>query len=128
MKALASGVGRNWTCGATRPRLKTVAPLCPGPLQMSSNESFGKCALLVAHPGHEIHVHGWLETTRPIVYVLTDGSGRSGRSRLKSTTRLLAAAGARPGVIYGRFADRALYEAVLRRDTALFRELAAELA
>jgi hypothetical protein len=95
---------------------------------MSSTESFGKCALLVAHPGHEIHVHGWLETTRPIVYVLTDGSGRSGRSRLKSTTRLLAAASARPGVIYGRFADRALYEAVLRRDAALFCDLAAELA
>lgn len=95
---------------------------------MSTIDSFGKCALLVAHPGHEIHVHGWLEKTRPVVYVLTDGSGRSGHARLASTTQLLARAGARPGAIYGRLPDRALYDAVLRRDVALFRNLAAELA
>ena len=35
--------------------------------------------LFVAHPGHELCVHGWLEIARPKVFVLTDGSGRSGR-------------------------------------------------
>jgi len=90
--------------------------------------SSGKCALLVAHPGHEMYVHGWLETTRPIVYVLTDGSGRANQPRMESSTRLLKQAGARPGTIYGRMSDRALYEAVLRQDAALFRDLAAELA
>jgi hypothetical protein len=53
-------------------------------------------ALVVAHPGHELRVHHWLELTRPFVIVLTDGSGHSGQSRLASTTRVLAAAGARP--------------------------------
>src|SRR5947207_7599346 len=90
--------------------------------------SFGKCALLVAHPGHEIRVHGWLEKTKPVVYVLTDGSGRSGKSRLASTTRVLVRAGARPSNIFGRLPDRALYQAVLRRDLQLFRQLAADLA
>jgi hypothetical protein len=52
-------------------------------------ESFGESALIIAHPGHEIRVHGWLERAKPVVYVLTDGSGRSGQSRLASTARLL---------------------------------------
>jgi hypothetical protein len=90
--------------------------------------SFGKCALLIAHPGHEIRVHGWLEKTKPVVYVLTDGSGRSAPSRLASTTCILVRAGARPGDIYGRLPDRALYDAVLRQDLRFFRQLAAELA
>src|SRR5436190_4519164 len=123
----ASGGARNRTCETNRLRLKTVAHSVQV-AKMSTIDSFGKCALLVAHPGHEIHVHGWLEKTRPVVYVLTDGSGRSGHARLASTTQLLARSGARPGAIYGRLTDRALYNAVLRRDIALFRNLAAELA
>jgi hypothetical protein len=90
--------------------------------------SFGKCALIIAHPGHEIRVHGWLEKTKPVVYVLTDGSGRSGHSRLASTKRLLDRAGARPGQIYGRLSDRDLYQTVLRGDLAYFHRLTAELA
>ncbi len=83
-------------------------------------------ALVIAHPGHELRVHGWLERERPIVFVLTDGSGR-GLSRLDSTSRLLASAGAAPGSIYGRFSDRALYDALLARELTLFVSLAAEL-
>jgi len=81
---------------------------------------------VVAHPGHELRVHGWLEKTRPIVFVLTDGSGR-GDPRLASTTRLLAAAGATPGSIYGRFSDRDLYSALLGGEIEIFLALAAEL-
>src|SRR5260221_8686768 len=52
-------------------------------------------ALIIAHPGHELRVHRWLEKTRPLVLVLTDGSGRTAQSRLASTTRILKqAAGA----------------------------------
>jgi hypothetical protein len=91
-------------------------------------ESFGKCALLISHPGHEIRVHGWLEKAKPVVYVLTDGSGRSGTSRLASTTRLLTTAGASAGSIYGRVSDRDFYELVLQRNLRFFRELTHELA
>jgi hypothetical protein len=87
-----------------------------------------RTALVVAHPGHELLVQGWLETARPRVCVLTDGSGHSGRSRLPSTSRVLDPAGARPGCVYGRFTDSALYAALLRRDVGLFRGLAEELA
>jgi hypothetical protein len=87
-----------------------------------------RAALIVAHPGHELLLHGWLSLTRPPVYVLTDGSGHSGRSRLQATTRLLEAIGASPGCIYGRFTDAQFYQALLNQDVALFTSLASELA
>jgi len=87
----------------------------------------GETVLFVAHPGHELRVHHWLEKVRPTVLVLTDGSGPSGLSRLESTTRLLAAAGGRPGPVYGRFSDRELYEAVRQRRSELFCLLVDEL-
>jgi hypothetical protein len=85
-------------------------------------------ALVVAHPGHELRVFGWLETVRPRVFVLTDGSGATGAPRLETTTRLLEHAGADPGSIYGRFTDGEVYEAMLARRTGTFVALAEELA
>jgi hypothetical protein len=88
----------------------------------------GRAALVVAHPGHELRVHGWLELATPRVLVLTDGSGHGERSRLASTARVLAAAGATQGPIFGRFTDRAMYAAMLAGDPAPFVALAEELA
>lgn len=85
-------------------------------------------ALIVAHPGHEMRIHSWLSSARPIVCVLTDGSGRSGLSRLDSTTSYLQEIGARPGSLYGRFSDQEIYAALLQHDDALFVKLATELA
>jgi hypothetical protein len=85
-------------------------------------------ALVVAHPGHELRVHGWLEAVRPYVFVLTDGSGACGRSRLSSTENVLQRAGARTGPIFGRLTDRAAYAAVLAHDASRFLGLAGELA
>jgi hypothetical protein len=79
-----------------------------------------KSALIVAHPGHELCVHRWLELARPVVFVLTDGSGRTGRSRLDSTSAVLSNAGARRGLVYGCFTDAQLYEALLARDVSVF--------
>lgn len=87
-----------------------------------------KTFLFVAHPGHELCVHGWLEAARPRVFVLTDGSGRSGRSRIDSTTGVLRRAGAEPGSIYGRFTDQDIYRALLDHDFAPLLETVAEFA
>ncbi len=43
----------------------------------------------MAHPGHELRIHGWLEQHSPDAYVLTDGSGRSGVDRLGFSRRTL---------------------------------------
>jgi hypothetical protein len=83
---------------------------------------------MIGHPGHELRVHGWLEQHRPTVFVLTDGSGNEGRSRLPSTERVLRAVGARSGSIFGRLSDRELYQQVLAQDVDLFCGLAEELA
>ena len=68
-----------------------------------------------------------MEMVRPMVCVLTDGSGSSGQARLESTTRVLEATGSRPGPIYGRMSDRDIYTAILDRDLHLFRGLTDEL-
>ena len=83
-----------------------------------------RTALVIGHPGHELRVHHWLERTRPVTFVLTDGSGHSDHSRIDSTTQVLAHAGARRGAIYGALTDRALYQAILRGDHTIFAQLA----
>lgn len=101
----------------------TDAPAPPAPLP-----SYVNPALVVAHPGHELRVYGWMESARPRVCVITDGSGSGGEARLESTTGVLARTAARRGAIYGRMSDRAIYAAILDHDFALFTGLADELA
>jgi hypothetical protein len=73
----------------------------------------GRTALVVAHPGHELTIYHWVERYRPLYLCLTDGSGGSGSSRLGSTARLLAAVGASPGPLWGRYPDREVYRILL---------------
>jgi len=89
---------------------------------------FARPALVVAHPGHELRVFGWMERARPVVCVLTDGSGSGGEGRLESTTAVLARTGARAGPVYGWMSDRAIYAAILEGDADRFRRLADDLA
>ena len=86
-----------------------------------------RTALVIGHPGHELLVHGWLEVTRPLVFVFTDGSGRSNQSRLASTTKILHQTGAKCGSIYGRLTDAAAYAAILNHEFDFFVGLAREL-
>ncbi len=81
----------------------------------------------MAHPSHELRIHGWLEQTRPYVCILTDGAGRSGEPRLSRTTEVLDRAGATPGTIYGRLTDLEVYAAILNGDSELFAGLVEEL-
>ncbi|HEY6327721.1 MAG TPA: hypothetical protein VI756_00170 [Blastocatellia bacterium] len=85
-------------------------------------------ALVIAHPGHELRVHGWMCRTRPFTFILTDGSGRSGKPRLDPTSKILCDAGATPGGLYGRLTDREAYALVLNRQFDVFVGLAEELA
>src|ERR1043165_7577205 len=87
----------------------------------------GRAALVVAHPSHELRIHGWLEQTRPYVCILTDGGGRSGEPRLSRTSDVLDRAGATQGAIYGRLTDLEVYAAILDGDSELFAGLVEEL-
>jgi AcrR family transcriptional regulator len=87
-----------------------------------------RAAMIIAHPGHELRVHHWLETAKPATLVLTDGSGRTMKSRLDSTTKILQAAGATAGPVYGRFTDAEIYQAMLAGKQEIFLALLEEMA
>jgi hypothetical protein len=84
--------------------------------------------LLVAHPGHELLIHGWLARVRPRVCILTDGSGYSERPRLEQSAALLRKTGAVKGPIFGRYSDREMYAAILDGNAELLDGLVNELA
>lgn len=90
--------------------------------------NWSRAALVVAHPSHELRVHGWMQTARPHVFVLTDGSGRISEPRLQPTTRVLEEVGARPASIYGRVKDLDVYDALIKLNFPFFIQLAQELA
>lgn len=87
-----------------------------------------RSALIVAHPGHELRVHAWLEQARPTSFVLTQGDGAAGMSRLPSTTAVLTRAGAPVGGVYGLLKDREIYAALLDRRHDVFLRLLDVLA
>ena len=88
----------------------------------------GSLLLVLAHPGHELRVHGLLGRLRPTVLVLTDGSGRAGPSRIGRTLSIVEGAGAQPGPVFGRMRDAALYATLLSGSHEPFLRLAAEIA
>jgi hypothetical protein len=94
----------------------------------SSNTQNLKSALMVAHPGHEVRIHGWLERARPTIFILTDGSGRAGQPRLRETSDYFSANGWERGSIFGSFTDMSIYKLVLERKRQPFIEIACELA
>jgi hypothetical protein len=84
--------------------------------------------LLIAHPGHELLLHGWIRRAKPVVHVLTDGSGHSSAPRLAMTAELLGNAGARPGAIFGRLSDREAYAMILEGNIPLLLSVMTDLA
>ena len=84
-------------------------------------------ALIVAHPGHELMVLGWVEDAHPRVSIVTDGSGRSGQSRIQSSEQILRAAGAQAGSVWGAMSEPECYAAILNGHTQVFVDLAARL-
>ena len=85
-------------------------------------------ALLLGHPGHELRVYGWSRIERPSVFILTDGSGTTGISRLDRTTQLISGIGAKRGSVYGRFTDLEIYEAMMDGHKARFTQTVDDLA
>jgi hypothetical protein len=73
-----------------------------------------RVALVLAHPGHELRLHGCLERLRPVVHLLTDGSGHLGRPRVAQSADLIGRTGARLGSFAGRLTDHELYETLMR--------------
>lgn len=88
-----------------------------------------RAALVTAHPSHELRVYRWIEMTKPLAFVIADGSTFARPTgSMDATDAVLRGAGAEPGCIYGAFPEKVAYGAVLRHDHAFFVDLAEELA
>lgn len=83
--------------------------------------------MVVAHPGHELRLYGWLERAKPVLFVISDGSARS-QSRIPSTRAILDAVGGTPGSIFGRFTDTELYRAIVGGDVERVAEATRQLS
>lgn len=83
-------------------------------------DSYRRAAVVIGHPGHELKVFGWITTHHPRVYVLTDGSGQNGVSRLSATENLLTQIGAERGEVFGAATDAEIYEAILEQRVSFF--------
>ncbi|PSL47348.1 hypothetical protein CLV51_102194 [Chitinophaga niastensis] len=79
-------------------------------------QNFNNVALIIAHPGHELRVFRFIELYKPRVYVLTDGAGSSGDSRLYNTIAILEKCGASISSIMGHYSDREIYRIMLEKD------------
>jgi len=80
-------------------------------------------ALVVAHPGHELRLYGWVRRERPRLSILTTGS-RSGRSdlRLQASRSLAQSTGSKIGPLFGAIVDRDFYDLVLAGEENVFHE------
>lgn len=94
-----------------------------------SYTSASSSALFVAHPGHELRLHGWMSHEKPICMVLTTGS-RSGSdiTRLQASADVIQSAGGRSSELFGAVLDRDLYNFILAGDASPFRRWKESLA
>jgi hypothetical protein len=76
--------------------------------------------LLIAHPGHELLLHGWLQEERPVVVSITDGSGGSSCDRIAYSRAVIESAGASCSAMFGILSDRECYTSILEQDDTVF--------
>ena len=88
----------------------------------------GTPALVVAHPGHELLLHHWMELCHPLVFTLTDGSGSRGESRTAHSARIVSTVGGTLGSVFGEAPDREWYAAIVRGDCLFFRRIAQRIS
>lgn len=89
---------------------------------------FSRCALIVAHPGHELRIFGWVCAKKPLVFILTDGSGHGEASRLHLTTEILQSIGALPSTLFGIASDHEIYNHILEQNYSFFINLSKLIA
>ena len=78
--------------------------------------------MVFSHPNHELAVFGFLQRHRPWTVYLTDGGGEH---RVAETRRGLASLGLLDRACFLGYTEPAFYRALLDRDVAFFREVAA---
>lgn len=83
---------------------------------------FERPLLVLAHPGHEVGLYGFLGRYRPPVMAWTDGSGRRRWPRAESSRSVVQSAGAETVEPFGLVPDSILYRAMVEHDAEPFVE------
>jgi hypothetical protein len=83
--------------------------------------------LAIAHPGHELRAYGWLEKHCPAVLILTDGSGHQTEGRFLRTVSILKSLQVDCCNWFNPYADRQIYQFILRGNGQFFLDLKAQL-
>jgi len=83
---------------------------------------------VVAHPGHELRAYHLLERVRPVVAVLTDGSGSASTSRIDESRSVIDRIGGSPAAVFGSLTDRDAYGALMSGRPNGFGELVDKIA
>ncbi|MEY4427264.1 MAG: hypothetical protein RL535_1562 [Pseudomonadota bacterium] len=86
-----------------------------------------KTLLVLGHPGHELRIWQWVCQEKPIICVLTDGSGAGGQSRLSVSQHALERAGVQFSSSFKAVSDAQIYKAVLQQDLEFFVNLATQV-
>jgi copper chaperone CopZ len=84
--------------------------------------------LILAHPGHELRIHHWLELRKPRIYLLTDGSGGHHSSRTQYSRDVVEATGATAGAVFGDIPDATWYKALLAGDIGDFTDVLSRIS
>jgi hypothetical protein len=66
-------------------------------------------ALVVGHPGHELRAFHFCERARPLLAVITDGSGSHGIPRISETRQLAEELRVLPADVFGVLTDKDAY-------------------
>lgn len=88
----------------------------------NSNSEIHWPSLVIAHPGHELRLFGWVATEKPTIHILASGARNGANGRVDASANVVAALGARKGLLFGEMLDRDLYAAILGGDIQLFHD------
>ena len=84
--------------------------------------------LILGHPSHELRVYEWLLRTKPMVFVLTDGSANRGFKVCEHTAAYLDATGIKRGSLFGAFPDKDFYQHIRSQHFDFFRSIVRHLS
>lgn len=94
--------------------------MCPTPIDATA-------ALILSHPGHELRVLGWVRKAKPLVIILTDGSGHTQQPRIVLSRKVIEEAGGNTASLLGNVTDQRFYRAILEQDLSFFEQLRQEI-
>lgn len=93
-----------------------------------NNGSNGKVAVILGHPAHVLRIYRFIEIYKPIIYIITDGSGSKGESKLDHVTRIIEDCGASTSRLTCRFTDAEMYRVIRDAVTETLHGLVEELS